>query len=132
MENEKISENIHTYIRIRPNIIEDNINITDNFYLTSSNDLINTNNNKINFNEISEGYYSYNINNNKEYKFKVDGIFNENNNQVEVYNIAVKPLVESVLKGFAATVFAYGPTGSGKTYTMMGDWTSDLKGIIPR
>ncbi len=29
--------------------------------------------------------------------------------------------MEPVLHGFNATVFAYGPTGTGKTYTMLGD-----------
>ena len=30
------------------------------------------------------------------------------------------PLVEGVLNGFNGTVFAYGQTGCGKSYTMMG------------
>jgi len=29
-------------------------------------------------------------------------------------------LIGTILKGFNATVFAYGATGAGKTYTMMG------------
>ena len=35
--------------------------------------------------------------------------------------------------GFDATVFAYGQTGTGKTYTMEGDTNSeDHQGVIPR
>lgn len=36
-------------------------------------------------------------------------------------SLKVSKMVDRVLKGFNATIFAYGPTGSGKTYTMQGD-----------
>ena len=39
-------------------------------------------------------------------------------------------LVEMVLKGVNATVFAYGITGSGKTYTMMGPPKKSKYGLI--
>ena len=31
------------------------------------------------------------------------------------------PMIENIINGYNATIFAYGMTGSGKTYTMMGD-----------
>src|SRR3954447_1046019 len=43
-----------------------------------------------------------------------------------------------MLAGYNCTIFAYGQTGTGKTYTMSGDLTntmgllSDAAGIIPR
>ena len=37
-------------------------------------------------------------------------------------------LIESVVRGFNACVFAYGTTGSGKTYTMTG--TKETPGIM--
>lgn len=48
--------------------------------------------------------------------------------------------IERLFEGFNTTVFAYGPTGSGKTYTMQGlqDYSSSYidrhstQGIIPR
>ncbi|CAN7939357.1 unnamed protein product, partial [Ixodes hexagonus] len=40
--------------------------------------------------------------------------------QEEVYLNVGKPLVDNVLHGFNGTVFAYGATGAGKTYTMVG------------
>lgn len=52
--------------------------------------------------------------------FTFDGVFGEETSQAEVYE-SVAPFVESVLHGYNATVFAYGQTGAGKTYTMMGD-----------
>nr|XP_009941700.1 PREDICTED: kinesin-like protein KIF3C [Opisthocomus hoazin] len=45
---------------------------------------------------------------------------------------AVRPLIEAVLRGFNGTVFAYGQTGTGKTYTMQGAWAEpEKRGIIP-
>lgn len=41
--------------------------------------------------------------------------------------------MENALEGFNGTMFAYGQTGAGKTFTMVGDYTDpDWKGIIPR
>lgn len=40
--------------------------------------------------------------------------------QAEVHSHTTAPLVDFVVRGYNATVFAYGPTGSGKTYTMVG------------
>jgi len=41
-------------------------------------------------------------------------------------------LVESVIKGYNGTIFAYGQTGCGKTHTMLGVPTDpNLRGIIP-
>jgi len=45
-----------------------------------------------------------------------------------VYNKAVLPVLNNVLNGYNATVFAYGMTGAGKTYTMFGNMNSS--GII--
>lgn len=41
--------------------------------------------------------------------------------QTEVYEGTARELIESVMSGFNATVFAYGATGSGKTHTMIGN-----------
>lgn len=40
----------------------------------------------------------------------------------EVYNETLRDLVSGVLYGINTTVFAYGATGSGKTYTMVGEY----------
>ncbi|XP_076662655.1 uncharacterized protein LOC143365939 isoform X2 [Andrena cerasifolii] len=47
----------------------------------------------------------------------------------DVFTTVVKPIVDAAVNGFNGTVFAYGQTSSGKTYTMMG--TPDEPGIIP-
>jgi kinesin family member 11 len=38
-----------------------------------------------------------------------------------VYNSAVQPVVEQVTRGLSCCIFAYGQTGTGKTFTMVGD-----------
>ncbi|GCC37763.1 hypothetical protein chiPu_0016270 [Chiloscyllium punctatum] len=38
----------------------------------------------------------------------------------DVYRATTKGLIEGIISGYNATVFAYGPTGAGKTYTMLG------------
>lgn len=38
----------------------------------------------------------------------------------------------SVMDGFNVCIFAYGPTGTGKTYTMMGNGSHAQRGLAPR
>jgi DNA replication protein DnaC len=52
--------------------------------------------------------------------YTFDATFDPNSRQIDVYNTAVEPIVESVLEGFNGTILAYGQTGSGKTHTMSG------------
>ncbi|CAF2984438.1 unnamed protein product [Rotaria sp. Silwood2] len=52
--------------------------------------------------------------------------------QKDVYEQTARTLVDSVLEGFNGTIFAYGQTGTGKTFTMEGIRSQpDLRGIIP-
>ena len=50
--------------------------------------------------------------------------------QKDVYEQTVRSLVDSVLEGFNGTIFAYGQTGTGKTFTMEGK-ASDAKRLEP-
>ena len=56
----------------------------------------------------------------KEKRYAFDQAFDKNSGQVQIYQNTTKFLIEGVLHGFNATVFAYGATGAGKTYTMVG------------
>lgn len=53
-----------------------------------------------------------------------------------MYDSVVRPVVEEVLSGYNCTVFAYGQTGTGKTYTMEGNLDSGNlskhAGFVPR
>lgn len=63
-----------------------------------------------------------------EIKFVFDKLFDETSSQARVYKETTSPLLDSVLDGFNSTVFAYGATGCGKTYTVSG--TPSQPGII--
>lgn len=47
-------------------------------------------------------------------------VFGPKSQQRSIYDQAISPIVNEVLEGFNCTVFAYGQTGTGKTYTMEG------------
>ncbi|XP_004394262.1 PREDICTED: kinesin-like protein KIF19 [Odobenus rosmarus divergens] len=52
--------------------------------------------------------------------FIFDAVFDQHASQEDVYRATTQHLVEGVVSGYNATVFAYGPSGAGKTYTMLG------------
>ena len=54
------------------------------------------------------------------YAFTFDRVYDMESTQAEVYEGTARPVVASALSGYNATIFAYGPTGTGKTYTMEG------------
>jgi kinesin family protein 18/19 len=56
----------------------------------------------------------------KDVRYAFDRVFDGYASQEEVYMHTAKTLVDPVLNGFNATVFAYGATGAGKTHTMIG------------
>ncbi|XP_003443085.1 kinesin family member 3Cb [Oreochromis niloticus] len=64
--------------------------------------------------------------------FTFDSVYGWNSKQSDIYDDAVRPLVESVLQGFNGTIFAYGQTGTGKTHTMQGVSNDpERRGVIP-
>lgn len=65
--------------------------------------------------------------------FTFDAVYDWHSSQQELYEETVRPLVSSILDGFNGTIFAYGQTGTGKTYTMEGSKTEhEKRGVIPR
>jgi kinesin family protein 18/19 len=54
-------------------------------------------------------------------EFEFDFVFDESTTQDEVYTNTTKMLLDNIMHGYNSTVFAYGATGSGKTYTMVGN-----------
>ena len=67
--------------------------------------------------------------------FTFDGAFDETTQQRPFYDDACFPLVESILEGFNATIFAYGQTGCGKSFSMQGPASppapTEMRGVIP-
>ena len=123
------SSNVKVYCRIRP---ENEKEISTGLGLclepTSSNSLkiitdnININTGiKENFSEKTSQDFTY------------DKVFPSDTNQKTIFDIVAKPLISAAFEGINGTLFCYGQTSSGKTYTMEGVPTdSDLMGVIPR
>ncbi|XP_022374059.1 centromere-associated protein E isoform X2 [Enhydra lutris kenyoni] len=62
--------------------------------------------------------------------FNFDRVFHSNETTKNVYEEIAVPIIDSAIQGYNGTIFAYGQTASGKTYTMMG--SEDYLGVIPR
>ena len=64
-----------------------------------------------------------------------DAAYDTDASQAQVYE-SIQPITQDVLRGFHATVFAYGQTGAGKTHSMFGPPDCSLDGpdagVVPR
>ena len=71
-------------------------------------------------------------------QYIMDKVFSENISQQEIFKEIGEPTLESFLDGYNCTIFCYGQTGAGKTYTMLGpldqlfEESSSSHGLIPR
>ncbi|KAM6289823.1 LOW QUALITY PROTEIN: kinesin-like protein KIF18B [Aegotheles albertisi] len=63
----------------------------------------------------------------KDLRFTFERVFGEGAMQEEVFEHTTREVVDSVLNGYNRSLFAYGATGAGKTYTMLG---SEKPGIM--
>ncbi|XP_060634388.2 kinesin-like protein KIF21A isoform X7 [Anolis sagrei] len=72
----------------------------------------------------------------KDKAFTFDYVFDIESQQEEIYVHCINKLIEGCFEGYNATVFAYGQTGAGKTYTMGTGFDVNImeeeQGIIPR
>ncbi|OXB75605.1 UNVERIFIED_CONTAM: hypothetical protein H355_015721 [Colinus virginianus] len=66
----------------------------------------------------------------REKSYVFDAAFDSTSTQETVYRATTQDLIAGVISGCNATVFSYGPTGCGKTYTMLG--TDSEPGICAR
>ncbi|KAH3919171.1 kinesin-like protein [Parastagonospora nodorum] len=66
--------------------------------------------------------------------FTFDRVFDMASRQADVFDYSIRSTVDDILNGYNGTVFAYGQTGAGKSYTMMGSDIDDEagRGVIPR
>nr|XP_027789925.1 kinesin-like protein KIF21A isoform X5 [Marmota flaviventris] len=72
----------------------------------------------------------------KDKAFTFDYVFDIDSQQEQIYIQCIEKLIEGCFEGYNATVFAYGQTGAGKTYTMGTGFdvniTEGEQGIISR
>ncbi|PHH80984.1 hypothetical protein CDD82_1403 [Ophiocordyceps australis] len=66
--------------------------------------------------------------------FTFDRVFDMSCKQQDIFDFSIRSTVDDILNGYNGTVFAYGQTGAGKSYTMMGTNIDDEegRGVIPR
>jgi len=65
----------------------------------------------------------------KDKAYQFDHAFGAESTSKDVYERCVRRVVKAVVEGFHGSCFAYGATGSGKTYTMMG--APEAPGVMP-
>lgn len=56
----------------------------------------------------------------KEQKFMFEHVFNVDSTNEQIFDNTTRDLIDTVLNGYNCSVFAYGATGAGKTFTMLG------------
>ncbi|KAK1433180.1 hypothetical protein QVD17_10086 [Tagetes erecta] len=86
-------------------------------------DIVRVNNNKevvILDPDLSKDYLDRIQNRTKERRYTFDYAFAPDSKNADVYERSISSTISGVVHGLNATVFAYGSTGSGKTYTMVG------------
>ena len=77
--------------------------------------------------------FLYNKKKDQTKQFTFDFVYSEKSSQIDIYQDCAYGIIESVIEGYNGTIFAYGQTGTGKTFTMEGIKNNEnLKGIIPR
>ncbi|GFZ20831.1 P-loop containing nucleoside triphosphate hydrolases superfamily protein [Actinidia rufa] len=103
--------NIRVFCRVRPITVGDNFNRPRPVVALGSTSL------QLKFAENKSKFYSF------------DKVFALGSSQDEIF-LEVEPVIKSALDGYNACIFAYGQTGTGKTFTMEG--TADDPGVIPR
>jgi hypothetical protein len=66
-------------------------------------------------------------------QFAFDRVFHEQSSQEEVYAVVAKDIVNAAFEGLNGTIFCYGQTASGKTYTCVGpEIKGSSRGLLPR
>ncbi|GFR41403.1 hypothetical protein Agub_g2083 [Astrephomene gubernaculifera] len=70
---------------------------------------------------------------NSTHRFMFDQVLPEDTPQQDVFDLAGLVAVDNCLAGYNSSIFAYGQTGAGKTFTVIGQLTdSEKRGLAPR
>lgn len=107
-------ESIKVVIRFRP------INSIDDISVTNPIVDIDTKNGMITIDSQNQDFHQYTY----------DHVFDNKTTQETIFSTTAQNAVEWVIEGYNSTIFTYGPTGTGKTFTMFG--STEKPGIIPR
>lgn len=135
------NNNIKVYVRFRPfneveeELLESGVGFicVEYVYPENKNDLSQSNNSCEQEMEC-KAVQIKNTSGQLSHPYHFDKVFTTASEQEEIYGSFGKVIVKDVLDGYNGTVFAYGQSGSGKTFTMYGPdiYNDDYKGVIPR
>lgn len=65
--------------------------------------------------------------------FTFDSVYDWNSEQEAIFTETAYPIIQNVINGYNGTIFAYGQTGTGKTFTITGvPKDPKLRGVMPR
>lgn len=64
--------------------------------------------------------------------YSFDRVFSPSTSQSTFFTTTTLPLVEKLLHGENGLMFAYGVSNSGKSYTISGGDSADIRGVLPR
>ncbi|EGR27262.1 hypothetical protein IMG5_199420 [Ichthyophthirius multifiliis] len=121
--NKIVQGNIRVFCRIRP-LLDDEI-------LDKTLEMINVQNQNTLKLQVPQSQMK-SSNNLKDYQFNFMHIFDQNSSQKDVFD-QLNFFISTAIHGYNVCIFSYGPTGSGKTYTMYGrEENIEQQGIIPR
>ena len=137
MESEPISENLKVYVRVRP-FLDRELKAGNSFPVMD----VQSSGDELHAYEFmstdldSEEKVREMLQNPRHFQVHIhhyDHVFSDSSSQEEVYKLTALNCLDYLLKGFNSTIIAYGQTGTGKTFTMEGDFKSKRnRGIIPR
>nr|DAD42004.1 TPA_asm: hypothetical protein HUJ06_000234 [Nelumbo nucifera] len=106
-----IKGNIRVFCRIRPIITEEKSGYLGHVVASDSSNVV------------------LKLDNNKNKSYSFDKVFHQGSSQDEVFS-EIEPVIKSVIDGYNVCIFAYGQTGTGKSFTMEGK--PDSPGVVPR
>lgn len=119
-------ENIQVALRVRPlNLKEALLQDRNHFHISEKSEAI-----SIYPKTIPELANYKRIPIKQSYCFTFDHCFSEEVPNQKIYEKTVRKIVASSLLGINGTVFMYGQTGAGKTYTMLGPKKNDPEGSL--
>ena len=126
---EKIDQHIRVCVRIRPIIVTNTeFNNTDtNAWNWGENTITLKTNNDKQLHTLSSPTIA--VGNNRQQAFNFDHLFHPEHTNHHIFTSVVENVVASAMNGYHGSVFSYGQTSSGKTFTMNGGSTQP--GIIP-
>lgn len=129
---ESFKENFKTFVRVRP-FLERELKSGSDFTITDISDskkdlhvydfVVNNLKSHAEIKKMLKNPKHYQV-----HTFTFDYLFDAESTQEEVYDTTSKRSIEFFLKGYNASILAYGQTGTGKTFTIEGE--KENPGII--